>query len=382
MSPRIRHTFPSFLNPISVCYMSYQYKGIDTQDIQSLLGNSGSSSIDQISESQQSLPEFVRSFANEEEDLVLSRDALSDMFNALEKNELIELLAVAVTAAPEARSLVGYSLSNMSTFRRLLVRNIAFTSTSDEVKELLSSRYGMIEEGSVVYDRTTGKSKGFAFMTFATVDSACTAIVDSNNGLIELSGRQLLLKFAADRVDAINAKPVAPETPEISSTAGRRLYISGLASETSSDRLAEALARFGAMEECFVVSDSHGVSRKFGFATFTSEESAWHCMQRLPVTPIDGQLVSVQIASENTNKSAPITRRASKLPITRQNSHSTTTSTPLKSRASMQDDLLSTLLSGIVPEEPANNTIEDLWGSTPSEHQMERLAQQFLYLSP
>ena len=373
MPPRIIQTFPSFLKPISDCYMSYQYTGIDTQDIQSLLGNSGSSSIGQISESLQSLPEFVRSFANEEEDLVHSRDALNDMFNALEKSELIELLAVAVTAAPEARSLVGYSLSNMSTFRRLLVRNIAFTSTSDEVKDLLSSRYGMIEEGSVVYDRTTGKSKGFAFMTFATVDSACSAIVDSNNGLIELSGRQLLLKFAADRVDAINAKPAARETLEMSSTAGRRLYISGLASETSSERFAAALARFGATEECFVVSDGNGVSRKFGFVTFTSEESAWQCMQRLPVTPIDGQLVSVQMASENLNKSAPNTRRASKLP---------TTSTPPKSRASMLDDLLSTLLSGIVPEDPASNTIDDVWGSTPSEHQIEQVAQQFLCSSP
>ena len=307
--------------------MAYQYNPIDTPDVQSMFGGTTESvnsfsHADAVSFVQPSLPEFVKGFANEDENLVLSRESLRNMFNTLEKVELIELLTLSVMHSPDVRSFVGYTLSNMTAFRRLLVRNIAFHSTTDDVRDMLSSRFGMIEEGSVVYDRSTGKSKGFAFMTFATVESACSAIVDSNKGLIEMSGRPLLLKFAADRVDAINAsiKTGTPEhdseltSPVIekASSGGRRLFISGLSPVTTSESLTLALSPYGLLDECFVVCDTQGLSRRFGFATFSSEESAWTCLQHLPGKAVDGQLVFAQLANDNRKQrpapSTPPTR--------------------------------------------------------------------------
>lgn len=371
--------------------MTNQYTKSQSQDLQSLLDNTGASSTDfslhegeSLPFVQQTLPEFVRSFANEDEGLVPSRDSLRNMFNTLEKNELIDLLTISVMQAKEARSIVGYSLSNMTTFRRLLVRNISFHSTSDEVKDLLSSRYGMIEEGSVVYDRMTGKSKGFAFMTFATVDSACNAIIDSNNGLIELGGRQLLLKFAADRIDAINTNSKVVDSSDdttltpVSETTGRRLYISGLSPETTTERLTSALSRFGTLEECFVVCDAAGNSRKFGFATFASEDSAWQCMQQLPTRPVDGQLVLCQVANDNLRQTpfSRTTTMSTKGFISRHNTLSTTTSTPARARTTITDDIISNLLSGIV----SSKEVEALWGDASSSPDIEKLAQQFQYL--
>ena len=261
-----------------------------------------------------------------------------NMLNTLEKDELIELLSMSVMQSSEVRSSVAYTLSTMTTYRRLLVRNISFGSTTEEVRELLESRYGLIEEGSVVYDRTTGKSKGFAFMTFASVESACNAIMDSNNRLIELKGRPVLLKFAADRVDAINTnnRLVSNESSSTSESGvsnGRRLFVSALAPETNSDSLAIAMAPYGEMEECFVVSHPNGISRRFGFVTFVSENSAWACLQN-PVS-VDGTIVSIQPAAERNANTGGVGNRPTARPAT---------------TAPKVDDLVSSLLTQLNQE--------------------------------
>jgi RNA recognition motif-containing protein len=318
---------------------------VETRDVMSSVSSSEALATETPAGIMRTLPEFVKAFANEEEKLLLSRDSLRNMFNTLEKSELVEMLAMSAMLSPEVRSSIGYSLSNMTTFRRLLVRNIAFNSTTEEVKELLQSRYGLIEEGSVVYDRSTGKSKGFAFMTFAMVDSACNAIIDSDNGLIELQGRPILLKFAADRVDAINTSnrlsgdSVCNESIASTGTpasGGRRLFVSALAPETTSESLAFSMSAYGDMEECFVVSGTNGMSRRFGFVTFVYENSAWACLQQ-PVS-VDGTLVSVQCAAKRSSspETTP-TRSASARSI----------NTPMSKQPVSVNEMVTNILTGL-----------------------------------
>jgi len=310
--------------------MSVSYSAVETPEI-----SSSSSSVDGF----RSLPDFVKGFATEQGELELPRECLVNMFNTLEKSELVELLAMAVMQSEHVRLSVGCTLSTMTTFRRLLVRNISFASTTEEVKELLQSRYGLIEEGSVVYDRSSGKSKGFAFMTFATVESACDAISDSNNGLIELKGRPILLKFAADRIDAINTTTRIEQVADPMGS-GRRVFVSALAPETTSESLALALSPFGEMEECFVVSHPNGISRRFGFVTFVNEQAAWNCLQN-PVC-VDGIVVAVQQAAER-NSATSFQRQT---PLLRENP------------APKVDELVSTLLSQL----NRDNTLASLLG--------------------
>ena len=336
--------------------MPFSYGVSETGDIPS----SSSSELPQFAmDSILSLPEFVMGFAGEQEDLELSRDSLVNMFNTLEKAELIELLAMSVMESKAVRLSVGYTLSTMTTFRRLLVRNISFNSTTEEVKDLLQSRYGLVEEGSVVYDRATGKSKGFAFMTFASVESASNAILDSNNGLLELKGRPILLKFAADRCDAINANTrLVSDVTESSShssttivgcntssgvVSGRRLFVSALAPETTNDSLAVGFSPYGEMEECFVVSHPNGISRRFGFVTFVSENSAWSCLQG-PVC-IDGAVVSVQPAAERNGSSTAATT-----PLTGRQQRQALSPMKHQPAAPVVDDLVTNLLSQLNDE--------------------------------
>ncbi len=81
---------------------------------------------------------------------------------------------------------------------KLYVGNLAFQTTSQELQELFATA-GTVESASVVEDRDTGRSRGFAFVEMSTKEEATSAI-DQFNGK-EVGGRQLKVNEAKPRED-------------------------------------------------------------------------------------------------------------------------------------------------------------------------------------
>ena len=79
---------------------------------------------------------------------------------------------------------------------KLYVGNLAFQTTSQELQELFATA-GTVESASVVEDRDTGRSRGFAFVEMSTKEEA-TAAIDQFNGK-ELGGRALKVNEAKPR---------------------------------------------------------------------------------------------------------------------------------------------------------------------------------------
>jgi RNA recognition motif-containing protein len=79
---------------------------------------------------------------------------------------------------------------------KLYVGNLAFQTTSQELQELFAQA-GTVESASVVEDRDTGRSRGFAFVEMATKEEATSAI-DQFNGK-EVGGRALKVNEAKPR---------------------------------------------------------------------------------------------------------------------------------------------------------------------------------------
>jgi len=79
---------------------------------------------------------------------------------------------------------------------KLYVGNLAFQTTSEELQELFAQA-GTVESASVVEDRMTGRSRGFAFVEMATKEEAASAI-DQFNGK-EVGGRALKVNEAKPR---------------------------------------------------------------------------------------------------------------------------------------------------------------------------------------
>ena len=76
---------------------------------------------------------------------------------------------------------------------RLYVGNLSFDTTRDELQDLFS-KAGFVREASVVQDRETGRSRGFAFVTMSSDEEARSA-VEKFNGR-EFKGGNLLVNEA------------------------------------------------------------------------------------------------------------------------------------------------------------------------------------------
>jgi cold-inducible RNA-binding protein len=82
---------------------------------------------------------------------------------------------------------------------KIYVGNMSYSTTEDELRDLFAP-YGEVVSVSVVYDRATGRPRGFAFVEMGTTEAAEGAISALNGQ--EVGGRQL-------RVNA--AKPAGSE---------------------------------------------------------------------------------------------------------------------------------------------------------------------------
>ena len=80
--------------------------------------------------------------------------------------------------------------------KKLYVGNLAFQTTSQDLQELFAQA-GTVESASIIEDRDTGRSKGFAFVEMSTEAEAASAI-DQFNGK-EVGGRALKVNEAKPR---------------------------------------------------------------------------------------------------------------------------------------------------------------------------------------
>ena len=79
---------------------------------------------------------------------------------------------------------------------KLYVGNLSFQTTSQEL-EVLFAQAGSVQSASVVEDRETGRSRGFAFVEMATQEEATSAIEQFNGK--EVSGRAMKVNEAKPR---------------------------------------------------------------------------------------------------------------------------------------------------------------------------------------
>jgi cold-inducible RNA-binding protein len=79
---------------------------------------------------------------------------------------------------------------------KLYVGNLAFETTENDLQDLFE-QHGQVSEVSLVMDRMTGKSRGFAFVTMAD-KAAAEAALSALNGK-ELNGRPLNVNEARPR---------------------------------------------------------------------------------------------------------------------------------------------------------------------------------------
>jgi cold-inducible RNA-binding protein len=81
---------------------------------------------------------------------------------------------------------------------KLYVGNLAFNTTEQDLQDEFS-QYGQVSSASLVTDRDTGRSRGFAFVELDSKEAAQSAIQGLNGK--EVGGRALTVNEAKPRED-------------------------------------------------------------------------------------------------------------------------------------------------------------------------------------
>ena len=76
---------------------------------------------------------------------------------------------------------------------KLFVGNLSFNTTQNQLQDAFS-QHGVVVEVALMLDRETGRSRGFAFVTMDTVESAQAAIQAMSGA--QLDGRSLTVNEA------------------------------------------------------------------------------------------------------------------------------------------------------------------------------------------
>ncbi|KAJ1490406.1 hypothetical protein T484DRAFT_1614030 [Baffinella frigidus] len=80
--------------------------------------------------------------------------------------------------------------------KKLFVGGIPWAFDSEDLREAFSS-FGTVTDANIVYDRETGRSRGFGFVSFEETDAAKKACNEMDQA--EVGGRTVNVNFAKAR---------------------------------------------------------------------------------------------------------------------------------------------------------------------------------------
>jgi cold-inducible RNA-binding protein len=84
------------------------------------------------------------------------------------------------------------------TVKNIFVGNLSFNTTEDELRKAFES-YGQVDRVSILTDRDTGRSRGFAFVEMANTEEGEKAIAGLNG--TQLGGRTVNVNEARPKAE-------------------------------------------------------------------------------------------------------------------------------------------------------------------------------------
>jgi hypothetical protein len=111
------------------------------------------------------------------------------------RSAVVSRCALAPAIRQPAKTVLGLTMQEDDPLK-LFVGGLPWALTSDDLREVFAE-FGSITEANVVYDRETGRSRGFGFVAFTEEASASSAVQSMDQA--EIGGRTINVKFAKKR---------------------------------------------------------------------------------------------------------------------------------------------------------------------------------------
>ncbi|KAF7050769.1 hypothetical protein CFC21_059091 [Triticum aestivum] len=176
------------------------------------------------------------------------------------------------------------------------VGNLPYHIDNERLK-LSFQRAGVVLFSKVIYNRETGQSRGFGFVTMNTVQEAEKAVrIYHGSGMY---GRPLTVKIAAPRGGA------RVDAPRRQSGSPLRIFVCNLPSQVDNPRLEELFSKHGKVVDARVVYERRegaSCSRGFGFVTMATDEESYKAIRALNKQILEGNALGVKVARERPNQ--------------------------------------------------------------------------------
>ncbi|KAK9490304.1 hypothetical protein V1508DRAFT_360305 [Lipomyces doorenjongii] len=149
--------------------------------------------------------------------------------------------------------------------------------TTDETLFKYFSQFGEVTECQIMREATTGRSRGFAFLTFK--DSKCVNTVMVKEHVLD--GK------------IIDPKRAIPKDEQEKTS---KIFVGGVSPHVTEAEFRNVFSRFGRILDCSLMIDKDtGRSRGFGFITFESDAGVDNTLANCPLM-IGGKMVEVKKA--------------------------------------------------------------------------------------
>lgn len=174
--------------------------------------------------------------------------------------------------------------SSSSANTKLYFGNLPYHVDSAQLAGIIQD-FGSPELVEVLYDRETGRSRGFAFVTMSTIED-CNAVIENLDGR-DFGGRTLRVNFAD------KPKPKAPLYPETE----YKIFVGNLAWSVTSETLTQAFQEYGNVVGARVLYDGDsGRSRGYGFVCYETKAEMDTALESLNGVELEGRPMRVSLA--------------------------------------------------------------------------------------
>lgn len=177
--------------------------------------------------------------------------------------------------------------------RKLYIGNIPRKLGNAELTRIVEE-HGAVEKAEVMYDKYSGRSRRFAFVTMKTVEDANTVVEKLNGTKIE--EREIKVNITEKPLTTVDLSLIQAEESQFID-GPHKVYVGNLGKAVTTEKLSKFFS-----DKCKVlsakVSRVQGTSKSsgFGFVTFSSEEDVEAAISSFNNTLLDGQKVRVNKA--------------------------------------------------------------------------------------
>ncbi|CAH2063926.1 unnamed protein product [Thlaspi arvense] len=233
-------------------------------------------------------------------------EPILDLLEPFSKEQLVSLLKEAAEKHLDVANRIREVAEEDPVHRKIFVHGLGWDTKTETLIEAFK-QYGEIEDCKAVFDKVSGKSKGYGFILYKSRSGARNALKQPQKKIgSRMTACQLASKgpvFGGNPVAA--AASVAPAQHSNSEHTQKKIYVSNVGAELDPQKLLAFFSRFGEIEEGPLGLDKF-TGRPKGFCLFVykSAESAKRALEE-PHKTFEGHVLHCQKAIDGPKPGKP-----------------------------------------------------------------------------